>query len=229
MGKKNQSDIMARRGNASLRAAKSAGAPSYVGKNVRARAGKVIAGAGRLPNGIAACHRVSDKRFRTISKLTLDKLGDSSLPVAKRNQILASFTGLTNAMGGPKFKRKVQLERRKKFVTMLAKRAADPAPKALTKQEQKLALDATTDMANHAPDNFFLGDSSNNSSIGERQDARLLPPTKKGGKRSPSPVSFRIAQHTRDTLNELGEPVSPRLKALAGGSVPSGFKTSATD
>jgi hypothetical protein len=122
MGKKNQSDIMARRGNASLRAAKSAGAPSYVGKNVRARAGKVIAGAGRLPNGIAACHRVSDKRFRTISKLTLDKLGDSSLPVAKRNQILASFTGLTNAMGGPKFKRKVQLERRKKFVTMLTTR-----------------------------------------------------------------------------------------------------------
>ena len=229
MGKKNQSDIMARKGNASLRAAKSAGAPSYVGKNVRARAGKVIAGAGRLPNGIAACHRVSDKRFRTISKLTLDKLGDSSLPVAKRNQILASFTGLTNAMGGPKFKRKVQLERRKEFVTMLAKRATDPSPKTLTAKEQKLALDATTDMANHAPDNFFLGDSSNNSSIGERQDARLLPPTKKGGKRSPSPVSFRIAQHTRDTLNELGEPVSPRLKALAGGSVPSGFKTSATD
>ncbi|MCA6061031.1 hypothetical protein HUF18_14730 [Thalassolituus sp. ST750PaO-4] len=220
---------MARKGNASLRAAKSAGAPSYVGKNVRARAGKVIAGAGRLPNGIAACHRVSDKRFRTISKATLEKLGDSSLPVAKRKKILSSFTDLTSAIGGPKLKRKVQLERRKNFAAMLAKRATDPSPKALTAKEQRLALDATTDMANHAPDNFFLGDSSNNSSIGERQDARLLPSAKKGGKRSPSPVSLRIARHTMDTLNELGEPVSPRLKALAGGSVPSGFKTSATD
>lgn len=230
MGKPSfKEQIMKRRGNASLRAAQSSGAPSYVDPKVRLRAKKVVGGGARKKNSIAACHRISDKRFRSITHEVLKQTGDSSLPVAKRQKILSSFGDLTDAMGVTKLIRKAQLKRQAEFSAMLKQRAADPTPKPLNKKQEALALASTTDMANHAPNNFFLGDSSNNSSIGERQDARLLPPVKKGAPRAPSPVSFRIAQRTQHTLTELGEPVSPRTKALAGGLFPPGLKTSATD
>ncbi|SHE43552.1 hypothetical protein SAMN02745781_00311 [Vibrio gazogenes DSM 21264] len=211
-----------RKGGPSSKRSKQSGVPEKAySAIVAARARKVEKGTSSFgQEGLARCHRASDKYTRDRLAAASNMLVTESSQ-EERTKVLRATVEYVNTL------------HKKEGTDPTTDRATQTVTKALTEQSQQGQSTvseadyqaAVTRLANHASENFFMGDGPTNSAIGAHADGR---DTGGGTKtRSPTPRSRAIHQAGALLDKRTGRSVSPRTRAFAKGELPGGMQTSA--
>lgn len=169
---------------------------------------------------MARCHRASDKYTRGRLLATSELLVNNSLE-QKRND---AFNAAKDYMSTIHDETKGD-KRTNEAVKLIRRALDDQRQKGHTSVAQLDFQGAVNRLANHASENFFIGDGSANSSIGPSADGRTRG-AKLGGTRSPTPTSQAIHKAGRRLDEATGRSVSPRTRAFSDGKVPMAMKTS---